>query len=272
MMTERSTIDYAFEYDPCYHNPRMRKNSFRKLEDVCSSTEEDMMMAESLAEVSLDGSMPESLAELSLDGSMSESLAELSLGGCLDQEVLMDNNMDAPPKRRVRFRVDKADCILSDKSSLRATRISGEEREEMWWSREEMKEIQYHAHSMCKLYLQHKSEFCREIALLLTQCARTDPSEYCLRTNQTANSVALGPTHGISSYLVPMFQRRQKKAVQAVLYAQGAGQCASDEAAHLLSIRYQHWSRYAVTWAQVMADADATVNYQQEEEPVIIIN
>jgi hypothetical protein len=263
-------MHHVFAYDdPCYHNARMSKNCVLKREhSFCSSTED--MMSDSLAELSLDGSFCslQSLAELSLDETF-----------CSIHTALMDNNTDVTPKqstmgpkRRVRFRVDKANCIISEESSAGSTRISGEEREAMWWSREEMKEIQHHARSMCKLYLQNKSEFCREIALLLTQCSRTDAPEYCLRTNQTVNSVDYGPTRGIASYLVPMFQRRQKQAVQAVLSAQGAGEYGPDEAALLLSIRYQHWSRYALTWARFMADADAMCHlpdHQQEIEPVV---
>jgi hypothetical protein len=189
----------------------------------------------------------------------------------------MDNKKDAPPKpfdmrskRRVRFRVDKTNCIVLDKSSTGSTRLSGEECEAMWWSREEMNEIQQHARSTCELYVFSKREFCHEIALLLTQCARTDASEYCLRTNQTVNAVANGPARGIASLLVPMFPRRQKRAIRAVLRAQGASRHTHmpDEAAHLLSVRYQHWSRYAMIWARVMADADAMchLQYQQQEE------
>jgi hypothetical protein len=253
---------HVFVYDPCcHHNPRMNKD------DSSSSTTEDMRS--------------ESLAELSLDGSFCtlQSLAELSLDETFCSVHRMDNNLDYVPKqsnmgvkRRVRFRVDKANSIISDETSAGSTRISGEEREAMWWSREEMKEIQHHARSMCKLYLQNKSEFCREIALLLTQCSRTHISDICVQTNQTVNSEDYGPTRGIASYLVPMFQRRQKQSVQAVLGAQGAGQHAPDDAAHLLSIRYQHWSRYAVSWARFIADADAMCHlddHQLEEELVI---
>jgi hypothetical protein len=250
----RSAMLHVFVYDPCcHHNPRMIKNSDSKRDDSSSSTED--MRSESLAELRRDGSVC---------ASQLQSLAEVSLDETFCSVDPMDNNRDAPPKqsnvglkRRVRFRVDKANCILSDESSAGSIRISGEEREAMWWNREEMKEIQHHARFMCKLYLENKSEFCRDIALFLTQCARTDTSEYCVRTNQTVNSVDYGPTRGIESYLVPMFQRRQKQSVRAVVGAQGAGQHAPDDAAHLLSIRYQHWSRYAVTWARFIADADA---------------
>jgi hypothetical protein len=255
--TPGSTMHHAvFEYDPFYHSPSMSINSDRKREDsICTTT--DDMMSEYLFEMSLD-----------------RSLCNVHMP--IDEEVLTNNNMGAPPtqsntgsKRRVRFRVDKANCIVSDKSSAGSTRLSDEEFEAMWWSQDEMNEIQQHARSMCELYVLSKSEFCREIALLLTQCARKDASEYCLRTNQTVNAVANGPARGIASLLVPMFPRRQKQAIRAVLCAQGAGRHMPDEAAHLLSVRY-HWSRYAVIWARVMADADAMCHlrhHQQEEEP-----
>jgi hypothetical protein len=248
-------MHHVFEYDPFYHRPSMSNNYVRKREDsICTST--DDMLSESLAELSSDRSFG-------------------SVHTLLDQEVLIGNKMDSPPKqsnmrskRRVRFRVDKTNCIVSDKSSASSTRLSGEECDAMWWSREEMNDIQQHARSMCELYVLSKREFCREIALLLTQCARTDASEYCLRTNQTVHAVANGPARGIASLLVPMFPRRQKQAIRAVLCTQGAGRHMPDEAAHLLSVRYQHWSRYAVTWARVMADADAMchLQYQQQEE------
>ena len=130
--------------------------------------------------------------------------------------------------------------------------------------------IQKHVRFMCILYVQSKSEFCREIALLLTHCAQTDAPECCFRTYQTAHAVANGPARGITSLLVPMFPGRQKQSIRAVLCAQGAGQHMPDEAAHFLLVRYQHWSRYAVTWARVMANADAMfylLHHQQEEEP-----
>jgi hypothetical protein len=249
--TPRSTMRHVFEYDPSYRSPRSSKNSVCKREDsVCSST---------------DDTMSESLGETSFDRSF------CSVNTLIDQELRMDNNMDAPPKqstmgskRRVRFRVDKANCIISDKSSAGSTHLSGEEREAMWWSRKEIKKIQQDARSMCRLYLRSKKEFCREIALLLTLCARTDASECCLRTNQTVNAVAHGPARGIETLLVPMFARRQTQSIRAVLCAQDSG-----EAAHLLSVRYQHSSRYAGTWARVMADADAMCHlhhHQQDEE------
>jgi hypothetical protein len=57
---------------------------------------------------------------------------------------------------------------------------------------------------------------------------------------------------------------RQKQSTLAVLCAQGAGWHMPDEAAHLLSVRYQHWSRYAVPWSRVMADADAMHLYHHQ--------
>lgn len=163
---------------------------------------------------------------------------------------------------RVRFRVDENDCIISSHTGEKRIRLSAEEVRVMWWSREEMVGLQQDARSVCEHLLQNEAAHCRDIALLLSQCAQKDASEYCLRTSNTVRTMVHGESRGLATLLMPMFPRKRKMSIRAVLAANDLQQLSKHQRAHVMTVKYQHWSRYAVVWARVVADADTL--YQQE--------
>jgi hypothetical protein len=203
----------------------------------------------------------ESLLELSSVDSF-DSVGGTFIQGVPPVEIESPTKIKRPLDGQVRFRLDRKDTVVPEfcKADDTITKLSEDEVAALWWSREEMLGIQQHARSVCELYMETKADHCRDISVLLLQCAHKDSSEYCLRTNDTVRAMVHGQARGLAALMVPMFSCRRRMAVRAVLSSQAScqqQQQSVEKSEHMVSIRYQYWSRYATVWARVMADADS---------------
>lgn len=151
----------------------------------------------------------------------------------------------------------------SDSRSSDVHQLSQEDIQALWWSSEELQEIQQSAMSLCLDLMKNQQEYCRAAATLVGICARSDAADYSLSpTDCVLTCQQHGAARGLTAHFVPTLPQRRMRSVQLALKTQAETRNKVVNWDRMLAAKYQYLSRYAVIWARVLAEQDAACCYE----------
>ena len=143
------------------------------------------------------------------------------------------------------------------------------EPHEIWWTKEEIVAIQASVFDLCDFFVRFRQDYAATVVELHSFCTNKNGSLLLdLRKKVALQDVANSSCRGLESTVVGILQLRQMRTVVQVLQHQHRLQALSvDERQHLLATQYRRNSVYASIWAQMLAEEDAMmVNDDDNEE------
>jgi hypothetical protein len=151
----------------------------------------------------------------------------------------------------------------------------------IWWTAAEITAMQDNVLNVCEFFVRFRADYARTVVDLISACTDTaTASRHSLRKSRALLDVANSSVRGLEATIVTILEQRQTRTVRQVLQHQerlqthesASSGCTSatltDESIHLLAVQYRRNSRYAALWAEIMADGDALVVEDENDESV----
>jgi hypothetical protein len=147
------------------------------------------------------------------------------------------------------------------------------DRRVIWWTAAEITAMQDNVLNVCEFFVRFRADYAHTVVDLISACTDVQASRHRLRKSRALLDVANSSVRGLEATIVTILEQRQTRTVAQVLQHQERLQTsnyssATDESIHLLAVQYRRNSRYAALWAQIVADGDALVVEDENDESV----